>query len=308
MFDFVLALIPVYSLVALGFVLRRFRLLSLDSWRALERLTYFVLFPPLMFMSIVDGSFAGEAALGLAFALASSVVTMSALMLLLRPILPANGAQFASLFQAGIRWSGFIALGVISGIYGREGLALSAVGFAVLAPVSDVLGILVLSRYGDLRTNPLLRVARSIGTNPLILSMILAIVLVQFGVRVTAPVASTLHLLGDGTVALGLICAGAAIDWTGLVSSKAPLAIATGFRLVVMPALTAGLCYAIGLSSMTFMIAMVCVAAPVATSALALVQRNGGDPVLIQDSINLTTLLAIITLPATILLAQWLIG
>ena len=65
MLDVVLSLVPVFSLIALGAVLRRYSLLSTDGWAALERLTYFVLFPPLMFMSIVNGNFAGEEALGL---------------------------------------------------------------------------------------------------------------------------------------------------------------------------------------------------------------------------------------------------
>ena len=58
MFDVVFSLIPVFTLIALGAVLRRFKLLQPDGWAALERLTYFVLFPPLMFMSIMEGSFA----------------------------------------------------------------------------------------------------------------------------------------------------------------------------------------------------------------------------------------------------------
>ena len=63
--DVLLSLIPVFSLIALGAVLRRFKLLSPEGWSALERLTYFVLFPPLMFMSIVEGRFAGGEALWL---------------------------------------------------------------------------------------------------------------------------------------------------------------------------------------------------------------------------------------------------
>ena len=57
MLDVVLSLIPVFSLIALGGVLRRFKLLAEDGWAAMERLTYFVLFPPMMFMSIIEGSF-----------------------------------------------------------------------------------------------------------------------------------------------------------------------------------------------------------------------------------------------------------
>ena len=118
MFDVALSLIPVFSLIALGAGLRRFSLLSADGWAALERLTYFVLFPPLMFMSIVEGSFAGEEALRLGAALALTVVLMACLMLLGRPGLGKDGAQFSSVFQAGIRWNGYVALGVVSGLHG----------------------------------------------------------------------------------------------------------------------------------------------------------------------------------------------
>src|SRR5262245_63776189 len=113
MFDVILSLVPVFSLIALGAVLRRFSVLSVEGLGGLERLTYFVLFPPLMFMSIVEGSFAGEEALRLGGALGLTVLTMGGLMLAARPALAQNGAQFSSVFQAGIRWNGYVALGVI---------------------------------------------------------------------------------------------------------------------------------------------------------------------------------------------------
>src|SRR5262245_13619094 len=158
MLDVVLSLIPVFSLIALGAVLRRYSLLSADGWTALERLTYFVLFPPLMFMSIVGGTFAGEEALELGLALAASVVTVAALIVALRPVPPATGPHFSSLFPAGIRWNGYVALGVIGGLQGDEGVALSAVGFAVLVPINNVLSVLVLSRYAGTSPAPLRQV------------------------------------------------------------------------------------------------------------------------------------------------------
>src|SRR5262245_13301705 len=69
MADVLMSLVPVFALIGLGVLLRRFTVLSAEGWGALERLTYFVLFPPLMFMSIVEGSFAGEDALWLGVAL-----------------------------------------------------------------------------------------------------------------------------------------------------------------------------------------------------------------------------------------------
>jgi malonate transporter and related proteins len=307
MLDVVLSLVPVFSLIALGGVLRRFDLLSADGWAALERLTYFVLFPPLMFMSIVEGSFAGEEALKLGLALAGTVVTMAALMLLLRPVLPATGPQFSSIFQAGVRWSGYVALGVIAGLQGEQGVALSAVGFAVLVPINNVMSVTVLSRYANSSPAPFSRVVRSVATNPLIISTVLAILLVGFGVRVSAPISDTLNMLGQATVALGLICVGAALDFRSMLTAPAPLAIGAALRLAVMPAVAAGMSYAIGLSDTSFEVAMVCVAAPVATSAYILSRQLGGDATLMANIITLTTLLSLVTIPLTLMLAQLLL-
>jgi malonate transporter and related proteins len=304
MLDVALSLIPVFSLIALGVVLRRFKLLSPEGWAALERLTYFVLFPPLMFMSIVEGSFAGEEALRLGAALAGTVLIMAGLMLFGRAGLGKTGAQFSSIFQAGIRWNGYVALGVISGLHGETGVALAAVGFAVLVPINNVLSVLVLSRYSGAAPAPFWRVLRSVLTNPLIISTVLAIVLVRFGVRVTEPVAGTLNLLGDATVSLGLICVGAALDFSSMRSAKWPLLAGTTLRLVIMPMIAIALCIVLGVRAMSFDIAVICVAAPVATSAYILARQLGGDSTLMANIITLTTLLSLITLPATIVLAK----
>jgi predicted permease len=306
MFDVLLSLIPVFSLIALGAVLRRFKLLTPEGWSALERLTYFVLFPPLMFMSIVEGRFAGGEALWLGLTLAATVATMGALMLTMRPLLAKDGAQFSSVFQAGIRWNGYVTLGVLAGLYGDEGVALSAVGFATLVPMNNVMSVLVLSRYAGSEPAPFKRVVRSIITNPLIISTVVAIILVSAGVRVSKPVGETLNLLGDATVALGLICVGAALDISSMKEARWPLIAGTLLRLVVMPAVTVGLAYAIGLSSMVFQVAVVCASAPVATSAYILSRQLGGDSKLMANIITLSTLLSLFTIPATILLAQML--
>lgn len=306
MFDVLLSLIPVFSLIALGAVLRRFKLLTPEGWSALERLTYFVLFPPLMFMSIVEGRFAGSEALWLGLTLAATVATMGALMLTARPLLAKDGAQFSSVFQAGIRWNGYVTLGVLAGLYGDDGVALSAVGFATLVPMNNVMSVLVLSRYAGAEPAPFKRVVRSIITNPLIISTVVAIILVSAGVRVSKPVGETLNLLGDATVALGLICVGAALDISSMKEAKWPLIAGTTLRLVVMPAVTVGLGYAFALPTTVFQVAVVCAAAPVATSAYILSRQLGGDSKLMANIITLSTLLSLFTIPATILLAQML--
>jgi predicted permease len=302
MWDVGLSLVPVFSLIALGAFLRRFNLFGQDGWAAIERLTYFVLFPPLLFMSIAGGSFAGGEAMRLGLAMAGTVLAMGALLIVIRPLVGGTGAQFSSVFQAGIRWNSYVALGVISGLYGQDGVALSAVGFAVMVPINNVMSVLVLSRYAGTTPASFRRVAMSVITNPLILSTLAAGALVASGFRISPPVAQTLNLLGDATVSLGLICVGAALDFSSLHGSRLQLAAGTLSRLVVMPAIAAGFCVLVGLSGMGFDIGMICVAAPVATSAYILARQLGGDAPLMANLITLTTLASLVTIPVTLLL------
>jgi len=229
-------------------------------------------------------------------------------MLAIRPLLPITGAQFSSVFQAGIRWNGYVALGVISGLHGEEGVALSAVGFAVLVPINNLLSVLVLSRYAGTKPAPFGRVARSVATNPLILATVAASVFVVTGATAPPTVADTLNLLGDATISLGLICVGAALDFSSMKSAKLAIGVGSALRLIAMPAVAAGMCAALGLGGTAFSIALICVAAPVATSAYILARQLEGDAVLMANIITLTTLLSLVTIPATLLAAQALRG
>lgn len=306
MLDVAWSLVPVVSLIALGVFLRRMRLLDVAGWAALERLTYFVLFPPLMFMSIVGGSFAGGDALRLAATMVVAELVIAAIMILGRRLIPAPGPQFSSIFQAGLRWNGYFALAIISGLHGEPGVALAAVGFAALSPINNVLSVLVLTRYAGSAPAPVSRVLRLFFTNPLILSTIAACILVVAGVRVSQPVGYTLNLLGDATISLGLICVGAALDFSSMRSAKIPLAIGTVLRVAIMPAIT--FCFALlfGLSGMSLSVVMICVAAPVATTAYIMARQLGGDATLMANVTTLTTFISLVTLPLTLMLVRLL--
>ena len=89
--------------------------------------------------------------------------------------------------------------------------------------------------------------------------------------------------------------------------AKWPLAACVALRLAVMPAVSFGLAFALGLNGMALDIAMICVAAPVATSAYILARQLGGDARLMANIITLTTLLSLVTIPLTLWLVQ-LIG
>ncbi len=51
------ALIPLVVLIAMGYVLKRYRFLTVEFWQGAERLNYWILFPVLLFSSLSHRSF-----------------------------------------------------------------------------------------------------------------------------------------------------------------------------------------------------------------------------------------------------------
>src|SRR5688572_27060095 len=120
MLDVALSLLPVFGLIALGAVLGRTRLLTAEGWHGLERLNYWVLFPALLFGSIVTAELEGGEASRLAVAVAVSDIAIAVLLLVARPLLGLPGPAFSSVFQGAIRWNGYVGLGVVASVLGEE--------------------------------------------------------------------------------------------------------------------------------------------------------------------------------------------
>ncbi|MEZ5764139.1 MAG: hypothetical protein R3D69_07735 [Xanthobacteraceae bacterium] len=166
------ALLPVFLLIVLGFVLRRYLLKEETHWIGLERLVYFVLFPSLLIETLSKANLSSVPIGGVGGALLLAVLTVAALCLLLRPILQSrfgiDGPAFTSIFQASIRWQTFVALAVANNLYGDRGVALASVAMVAMIPLLNVLSVTVLARYARPHRLSFPELLSTIARNPLI--------------------------------------------------------------------------------------------------------------------------------------------
>jgi predicted permease len=79
------ALLPVFLLIVLGFILKRTLIRPETQWHGLERLTYYVLFPVLLVQTLVKADLTKVPIGGVGGALFLSALAMSLLCLALRP-------------------------------------------------------------------------------------------------------------------------------------------------------------------------------------------------------------------------------
>ena len=167
----VAALLPVFLLIVLGFLLKRSLLRLETQWHGLERLTYYVLFPVLLVQTLVKADLATVPVAGVGGALLLSALLMSLLCLGLRPLLArcaVDGPAFTSIFQGATRWQTYVALSVCGNLYGDTGLALASVAMVAIIPLVNVFSVAVLAHYASSERQSVRAIAMTVVRNPLI--------------------------------------------------------------------------------------------------------------------------------------------
>ena len=297
MIDVVFALVPVFAIIAIGAALRRFVFLAEDGWRAVERLTYFVLFPAFLFAAIAFADFKDEPVVGLALLLGAAQVVMAVLVYPFHSLLRLDGPAFTSVFQGAVRWNSYVALGAIAAILGTKGLALAAIAVAVMVPLANALCVAVLMRHTSGDPMGFLMLARQLVRNPLILACIAGIAVQAVALPIPRVAATTIDLIGKSALPLGLLAVGASLDLAHARARPAPIVAATVLKLLVMPLLVAAGAAALAITGTAKTAALICAAVPGASSSYILARQLGGDAPLMANITTAQTLLAMVTMP-----------
>lgn len=291
------ALMPVFVLILLGYLFRRWHFPGDDFWYQAERFTYYVLFPAMLIFKLGQARVAPSAYGDILVLIVAMLVTMALLLGVLQWIWRWPGPVFSSVFQGGIRFNSYVALAAAGMLLGDEGLSLIAIAVAVKVPLLNLLCILMFSLVagnGAVKFRP---VFKAIVTNPLIIGSVIGVVWSYFRIGFHPLVAGILEPLSDLALPLGLMTVGAGLQLKALRGASNPFLVSSAAKLVIFPLLTAGLALLLGLEGMMVQVAVLLAALPTATSSYILARQLGGDAPLMAGIISGQTLLAMITIP-----------
>lgn len=293
------SIIPVFLVILLGVAIRQFRWLPDEFFPNVEKFSYFIAFPSLLFMgtSRLDfhGTMVGE--LALATLLPTFIVVAFTLVaMLFSRGLP--GAARSSIVQGSMRPNSYFGIAVSSMFFPPQTASLVMLALAFCLPVVNVMSILALSWWSGSKPDPI-KVVKTLASNPIILSTMAGVAASLTGLALPAPLSNTLDILGKSALALGLICVG-----SGLVFSREGLRpVALGFtsavKLLALPLIAAKVCLMFAVSAPVALAACFYCALPTAPNAYIMARQMGGDARLMASLITLQTLLAVVTVPAS---------
>ncbi|EOD6326355.1 AEC family transporter [Providencia stuartii] len=289
-----LVLWPLFALIAMGFILRRSSLFSVDFWPSAEKLNYFILFPALLISSLASAPLDSPKLPYLAGAIFFVLIISSVLVLIFKLLFKMPIPRFGAHIQGITRFNTYLGLAIIADLFGTDGIAIAAVIMAILVPSCNVIAVLALTTGSKVSIKQLFL---PIIKNPLILSCIIGILLNLSPIGLPFGSGQLLKLLAAASLPLGLICIGAALQTSTLRKEFKPLMTSTLLRLLAMPVLALLTAKLFSLPEFETALFVIFFAIPTAPTAYILTRQLNGDSQLMAGIITLQTVIAVVTLP-----------
>lgn len=276
------AFVPAFGLLLLGAALKR-RLLPEDRiWAGIERLIFWVLLPSLLVSSISTVDLARLPLGGMLVAIWAALLIGTIASVLLSRLLGLGHASMTSVLQGGIRFNNLMGFAIAGAVWGAPGIALAAVATGVIVPFVQVTTVIAFAlggggggSGGGGRIRPL-KLLRQVLLNPLILGCVLGFALAAAG-GLPPGLAPMLRALGQASVALGLLCVGAALSLDTLRDRMSTQALTGALKLLAMPALTLAFCRLLALDPLATAVAVLFMALPTAATSYVMARAMGGD-------------------------------
>lgn len=291
------AVIPIFAVIFLGYVLKRKQFLPETFGTSLDRLSFRILLPLLLFRDISAGGirelFDGKFVLycALTTAVAFLVIWAFAARLL------KDKAMVGAFTQGAFRSSQAV-LGVAfaQNLYGDSGYMPLLIIATV--PLYNVLAVILLTVTGP-KASPfhmLERTLASILTNPLIWGIVIGIPFSLFEWQLPTALSSTINMLAACATPLALMSIGISFDGMQAIRKVGPTVWATAIKLLILPAVFLPIACALGFRAQAIVSLLVLYGAPTTVTSYVMAKNMGGDAVLASSIVMLSTAASVFTL------------
>lgn len=294
------ALLPVFMVIAVGFALSFFKIPGRDAWAPVEKVVFYVLFPVLLFRIFDTVNFRSLPWQNLSIVIAATFAAGAVLALGLGHIFRGHG-NFKTLVQGSILFNAYLAIAVVSTIYGGgKALTLAAFCLVLMIAIGNIMiGAATAGDSGSLFGNVSGAVVDTL-RNPLIWGCAAGILVAWMGIKIPRWIDAPLGMLAGAAIPMGLLCFGAALDFSALRGPYLGLAAAALMKLAALPVIAFGMCELLGVRGSTANVVILMSAVPAAWASYAVLQRGDDDTRGLTGILTVQTIAAFFTLPLVI--------
>lgn len=299
------AIFPIFALLFLGSLLKRFNITNDLFLKTSDKLVYFIFFPVMLFWKIGSSSPDKGVSFNLCAASLLAVVTAYLISLAAIRIFRISNFQAGTFSQACYRFNSYIGMAVVMNTLGEPGIRYFGIliGFAI--PIINVLAVSTLIWYsGEKRSagQHLKHLLKALISNPLILGCAAGLLFSNLGLFFPVFIDNTFSLMTAATMPLALISIGGSLTLSGLRHNTKFSVIASVLKLLILPEMGFFLLKTFSITGIAFKAGMIFFALPTATSIYVLSAQLNSDTQLASAAILLSTLLSFVSLSVALLI------
>ncbi|WP_316353752.1 AEC family transporter [Candidatus Trichorickettsia mobilis] len=301
--DILFSTLPIFLITLIGSIIKRKWLVSEEFWRGLEKLSYFLLFPALLFNYISTADLKSVSLFKLILGLVISTSIISIALILHRRHTNGDKIQFTSIFQGSIRYNNYIFFSVSNALFDAFGLTIVAVISSYMIVFTNLLSILVFASFVSNQKNEkhhglhfVTLSLKLIFTNPLIISSILGFIFNYAEVELNLGVQKTISSLSDSALAIGMLNVGASLKFIAYRKYYRQILYTSLIKLVLLPIVTFVVLWLMSVNDLERSIGILYSCIPCASTAYALSRQLGGDPESMASIITFMTIFSVVSL------------
>lgn len=271
------AVLPVFGLVACGYLAGRFHIVTQASSQALNQFVYAFALPAMLFVAIYRGSLAEILSGGFVLAVILATILTAAAGFALSHMGNAKPAESTMrALNASFANTGYLGIPLVTVAYGERAALPAALATVATNFVSFALAIVCLELFVNPRRGGMRRALRGVLMSPLIWPIALAILVVAVGVKIPVPVERFATLLAAAAGPCALFAIGLFVSQLSIRAGAAASWQSSVLKLVLHPLLMAALAFwLLPVDPFWAKIAVVCAALPLGATAFVLAQRYG---------------------------------
>ncbi len=293
-------IIPVFTVIALGWICRRLGFLPASFLDPANRLVFYIAIPAMIFRAVSRGSLKTDFQPLLLLTTCAAILLLYAAAWLTARCRVLEKSARGSFIQACFHGNlGYIGLAVCWYYLGDAGFAAAGILTGFIMILQNVLAVAALQFHSPDVAAPDTRISRRstsltalirVLENPVVISALAGILFSLSGLPLPVMAERVLGIVGGMALPLALLLIGGSLSFR-LIRDRWELTLATGlFKLVLLPLLGLGLFRLAGLSASGCLPAMILLASPTATISYVMAVEMKGDPSLAVGAVSGSTL------------------
>ena len=294
--------LPIFLITLLGSIIKNKWLTSEEFWRGIEKLSYFVLFPAMLFNYVSTADLSVASIIKLVVALIISTILVSIGLIIYQKKYNIDKVQFTSIFQGSIRYNSYIFFGVSSPLLGPSGLSIVAVISSYMIIFTNILSVMIFAYYipnksvtNTIRTSFILMM-KLIVRNPLIIASLVGFVFNYSNLELHLGLKKTLDSLSNAALAIGMLNVGAGLNFTIRQELLHNVMFTSFVKLVAFPLVSVVVLWLMSIDGLDRSVGILYSCLPCASTAYVLSRQLDGDPDSMASIITFTTFFSVVTI------------